>query len=151
MGVWLMNRNSVKLKPEIDDSFILRFDSFCRSHYPYEENDGLFCPCTWYFNESNELSSYSAKYGEVSAWYDLLVNEFFTPLGYSVIGDPEIVQEFEFENYVDTHNSRIDEKIKWEYRLIRLRKQEYDRNYQESKKQKTLSHFSYDIVNQIGC
>ncbi len=151
MGVWLMNRNSVKLKPEIDDSFILRFDSFCRSHYPYEENDGLFCPCTWYFNESNELSSYSAKYGEVSAWYDLLVNEFFTPLGYSVIGDPEIVQEFEFENYVDTHNSRIDEKIKWEYRLIRLRKQEDDRNYPESKKQKTLSHFSYDIVNQIGC
>ena len=151
MGVWLMNRNSVKLRPEIDDSFILRFDSFCRSHYPYEENDGLFCPCTWYFNESNELSSYSAKYGEVSAWYDLLVNEFFTPLGYSVIGDPEIVQEFEFENYVDTHNSRIDEKIKWEYRLIRLRKQEYDRNYPESKKQKTLSHFSYDIVNQIVC
>lgn len=129
MGVWLMNRNPIRLSPEVDDDFILRFDSFCRSHYPFEESYGFFCPCPWYFNEKNELTAFSGKFAEVESWYELLVEDLFKPLGYKVIGDPDIRQDYEFPGFTEVHNSRVEESIMWEFRIIKLRRKEYDKRY----------------------
>ena len=131
MGVWLMNRNPVKLSPEVDDSFILKFDSFCRSHYPFEGYYDCFCPCPWFFTENNELTAFSGKFAEVPIWYTLLVEELFEPSGYKVIGDPEIVQDYEFPGFTETHNNRVDQSIRWEQRIIKLRRKEYDKKYPE--------------------
>lgn len=129
MGVWLMNKNPVRLSPEVDDDFILKYDSFCRAHYPFGDFTNPFCSCPWYFNKNNEFTAFAGKFAEAAGWYNLIVDKFFTPMGYTVVGNPEIVQEYELPDYFEIHNQRVEEFFAWELRLVRLRKREYDKAF----------------------
>ena len=131
MGVWLMNKNPVRLNPEVDDDFILKYDYFCRAHYPFGNFTDPFCSCPWYFTENNDFTAFAGKVAEAAGWYDLIVKNFFTPMGYTVVGDPEIVQEFELPDYFTIHNHRVEEFFEWKLRLTKLRKKEYDRMFPE--------------------
>lgn len=126
MGIWLINKKTIRLEPAVDDAFILQFDEFCKSNYPYPEDTDPYCPCPWFFTESNELTSYATKFGEVSTWYNFLVEKLFRPQGYTVIGDPEIVPDFQFPQFMETDDNRTNEYTKWESKLKHLRKQEKD-------------------------
>ena len=65
----------------------------------------------------------------MESWYELLVEDLFKPLGYKVIGDPDIRQDYEFPGFTEVHNSRVEESIMWEFRIIKLRRKEYDKRY----------------------
>ena len=65
----------------------------------------------------------------MESWYELLVEDLFKPLGYKVIGDPDIRQDYEFPGFTEVHNSRVEESIMWKFRIIKLRRKEYDKRY----------------------
>ena len=72
----------------------------------------------------NYLASGIGKYAEPSCWYRHIKENFFKPRGYQLIGDPQIVGEFEVDLWA-LDEARHQERIEWRKRVKELTSDEY--------------------------
>ena len=104
MGTWLRASGHLSVIPEPDEKLMLDFWAFSQENCPeiYRRMDEWFGN-PWYFDEKNHLTSSWGKFAECSIWLNYMIDEFFAPRGYSLIGDPKIIGEWESDLEDDSY------------------------------------------------
>jgi len=107
MGVWLGALGRLDVIPEPDDNLLKEFVEFSKQSYPeeYRRSDEFFSN-TWFFDSDNKLISHIGKFAEPSIWHRHLVDNFFKPRGYQLLGDLLIIGEDDpcFHDFAEERN-----------------------------------------------
>lgn len=94
MGVWLRGYGRLEVIPEPEDWLIYAYVRFSAHNNPdsYERMGESFIN-TWFFDKDKKLACVPGKFAEPIVWMEFLVDRFFTPLGYRIEGDMDIIGE----------------------------------------------------------
>ena len=118
MGVWLSAKGRLEVVPQPDDELLIDFWIFSRYSWPedYERMDERFTN-TWFFDENNRLACTAGKFAEPCVWHDWMKEHFFTPRGYELVGDIEIIGEEDPEIFNEVV---LKEYYAWKERVSNL-------------------------------
>lgn len=118
MGVWLSAKGRLEVLPPPDDQLLMDFWLFSENSWPddYRRMDERFAN-TWFFDENNRLACTAGKFAEPCVWYEWMKEHFFTPRGYELVGDVEIIGEGD-EGIFD--QNVLDEYYAWKKRVSQL-------------------------------
>ncbi len=122
MGVWTRANGRLEVIPPPDDQLLVDFWEFSEGTWSedYEKIDERFSN-TWFFDENNKLACIAGKFGEPWVWLDWMREHFFTPRGYKLEGDEEIIGEGDLGVNV-FGQSIVEEYRVWQCRVSELRK-----------------------------
>ena len=118
MGVWLSAKGRLEVLPPPDHQLLMDFWLFSENSWPddYRRMDERFAN-TWFFDENNRLACTAGKFAEPCVWYEWMKEHFFTPRGYELVGDVEIIGEGD-EGIFD--QNVLDEYYAWKKRVSQL-------------------------------
>ena len=92
MGVWMIGKGSISIKPQVDEMLIKEYIQFSKNCFPKEYGDEIFSN-TWFFDEKNNLFSIAGKFAEPAIWYRHIKENFFEAKGYELVGEMTIIGE----------------------------------------------------------
>lgn len=94
MGCWVKANGRLEVVPAPDDNLLIDFWHFSYSTWPneYKRIDEHF-KNTWFFDENNKLACIAGKFAEPYIWLDWMKEHFFTPRGYVLVGNEDIIGE----------------------------------------------------------
>lgn len=128
MGVWMMAVDRIKIDPPVDDNLIREFIEFGEISCPKSYCREKFYN-TWFFDAENNMICGAGKFAEPHIWYEHLQKYFFTPLGYTLPAEIEIIAEGE-GNFWEIAESRNTEYNLWLERKDRLTKRKYEGQFE---------------------
>ncbi len=94
MGVWMIGKGNISIKPQVDEALIKEYIEFSKECFPKEYERENFSN-TWFFDENNELFSIAGKFAEPSIWYRHIKENFFEERGYELEGEMMLIDECE--------------------------------------------------------